>query len=59
MINTNIKLLAKNIFFEKNIEKFFLNKIDKLLYQITGFIKSLIKIKANIYVFNFNVNFIF
>lgn len=36
-----MKLFIKNGIF-KNIEKFSLNNINKLLYEIAGFIRSLI-----------------
>lgn len=56
--NINIKLLTKNII-PKNIKKFFLNNIDKLLNKIAGSMRFLIKITANIITSSFNTNSIF
>lgn len=56
MINPNIKLLAKNVTL-KNIEKYFLNNINKLLYKIARFAKFLIRIATNIVANGFNTNF--
>lgn len=50
-----MKLLAKNIISE-NIKMFSLNHINKLLYNVAGFIKFLIKTIANIVASNSNAN---
>lgn len=53
--NVDMKFPAKNIIFE-NMEKFSLNNIDKLLYKIAEFKRSLIKIVTNIIAGSSNTN---
>lgn len=54
----DIKLLEKNVI-SKSIEKFFLKNINKLLYKIAEFTKSLITIDTNIIADSLNINFAF
>lgn len=57
-INVDIKFLVKNVI-PKNIKKFVLNNIDKLLYKIAKFIKFLIKTIANIVASSSNIYYVF
>lgn len=54
--NTDMKLLAKNVTSE-NIEKFFLNNINKLLYKVARFMRSLIRTAINIVAGSSDVDF--
>lgn len=54
--NTDIKLLVENVPLQ-NIQKFSLNNIAKLLYEIARFTRSLKKTAINIVADSSNANF--